>query len=137
MSPDSGLLTGNPGAVGFSPGTRRKSVQGETWLWDADYGDRNPPLPARGPIPELAVPVVAPALDLAAGEECTGEAVFAATWVASVMFETATGVEWLLVVPFPSCPVLFGPQHSILPPERSAQGEPPIEIWMAFVMPGT
>jgi hypothetical protein len=34
---------------------------------------------------------------------------------------TTTGVEEFVVVPFPSCPALFRPQHLTLPSDRRAQ----------------
>src|SRR5580658_7190628 len=55
--------------------------------------------------------------------------------VAPVSPETATGVDELVIVPLPSCPVAFHPQHCTVPPAISAHADSvPTETAMALVM---
>jgi hypothetical protein len=43
--------------------------------------------------------------------------------VAIVTPDTASGIDELVVVPFPSCPLEFSPQHWTPPPESNAQAK--------------
>ena len=51
---------------------------------------------------------------------------------------TVTGVDEDVVVPLPSCPLLFRPQHVAVPPDNKAHEWPwPAVTAMAVVIPVT
>jgi hypothetical protein len=57
---------------------------------------------------------------------------------AGLMSTTTVGVEALFVVPFPSSPYVFIPQHRTRPPPRTAQlSSLPAATLVAVVMPLT
>ena len=63
---------------------------------------------------------------------------FAETAVALVRPKTATGTFELLVVPLPSCPLVFWPQHFAEPPEsRAHEWPPPAEMELTEARPLT
>jgi len=118
MSPDSGLLTGNPELSVFARDAS-KSVQERR-----GYGMPTTVTGIHHSRPRshsrAGRTSCRPALDLAAGEECTGEAGVRCYLGRIGDVRDGDWSRWLLVVPFPSCPVLSGPALNLAAGEKRA-----------------
>jgi hypothetical protein len=114
------------------------------WLYGMPLTATGVELPLVVPFPSCPL-ALSPQQSMASGSSAHVWVLPAAIVVALAIPVTCTGVELHeppqsgpVVVPFPSSPLAFWPQQSMLPPVSSAQASPPPAVAaMAFVIPLT